>query len=147
MTLIRPVVFCGSKTWALTKKDVLQINTWGRKVLRRIFGPVNDSGVWRIRTNKNLADLYQEKDLTTLIRIQRIKWLGHVQRMEEGREPKQALDGRPGGRRSKGRPHSRWFDGVKNDLRKMGVRGWRRSAENRTIWRDICTDARVLQGQ
>ena len=45
------------------------------------------------------------------------------------------MDGRPGGRRSKGRPHSRWFDGVENNLRKMGVRGWRRSAENR---RDIC---------
>ena len=74
--------------------------------MRRIFGPVNDSGVWRIRTNK-LADLYQETDLTTLIRIQRIKWLCHVRRMEEGREPKRALDGRPGGRRSKGRPHSR----------------------------------------
>ena len=75
--------------------------------------------------------------------IQCIKWLGHVQRMKEGRESKRALDGRPGGRRSKGRPHSRWFDGVENDLRKMGVRGWRRSAENR---RDICKEARVLQG-
>ena len=59
--------------------------------------------------------------------------------------PKRALDGRPGGR-SKGRPHFRWFDGVENDLRKMRVRGWRRSAENRTIWRDICKEARVLQG-
>ena len=38
--------------------------------------------------------------------IQCIKWLGHVQRMKEGRESKRALDGRPGGRRSKGRPHS-----------------------------------------
>ena len=40
--------------------------------------------------------------------------------MEEGREPKRALDGRPGGRRGKGRSHSRWLDGVENDLRKIG---------------------------
>ena len=92
-----------------------------------------------------MQNLYQETDLTTLIRIQWIKWLGHVQRIEEGRQPKRALDGRPGGRKSKGRPHSRWFDGVENDLRKMGVRGWR-TAEKRTIWRDICKEARVLQG-
>ena len=69
-----------------TKKDGLQINTWERKVLRRIFGPVTDNGVWRIRTNKE-PDLYQETDLITLIRIQHIKRLGHVQRMEKGREP------------------------------------------------------------
>ena len=144
-TPIRPVVLYGSETWALTSKDSLQINTWERKVLRWIFGSVNDSGVRRIRTNKELADLYQETNLTTLIRIQYIKWLCHVQMMEEGREPKQALDGRPGGWRGKGPPHSRWLDGVENDLRKMGVRGRRRCAENRNIWEDICKEARVLQ--
>ena len=87
-TLIRPVLLYGSDTLALTTKDALQINTWERKVLKRIFGPVNESGVWRTRTNKELSDLWQETDLTALIKIQRIKWLGHVQWMEEGREPK-----------------------------------------------------------
>ncbi|KAJ4439461.1 hypothetical protein ANN_07585 [Periplaneta americana] len=39
-------VMYGSETWTLTKTktDKRQINTWGREVLRRIFGPVNDIG-------------------------------------------------------------------------------------------------------
>jgi ribonuclease HII len=43
-TIIRHIVTYGSKTWTLTKKDESQINTWERKVLRRIFGPVKTEG-------------------------------------------------------------------------------------------------------
>jgi hypothetical protein len=49
-----------------------------RKVLRRIFGPVNDRGMWRMRLNKELADLYEEMDLATVIKTLRLRWLRHV---------------------------------------------------------------------
>ena len=32
--------------------------------------------------------------------------------MSDDRFPKKALNGKPGGRRNKGRPHARWNDGV-----------------------------------
>jgi hypothetical protein len=35
-----------AKTWVLTNADENALNIWGRK----IFGPVQDAGVWRIRT-------------------------------------------------------------------------------------------------
>jgi hypothetical protein len=54
-TVIRTVITYGSDTWTLTKTDESQI--WERKVLRRIFGLVNDRGMWRIESNKELADL------------------------------------------------------------------------------------------
>jgi hypothetical protein len=41
----------------LLLKNESQINTWERKVLRRIFGPVNGRGIWRIRSNKELVNL------------------------------------------------------------------------------------------
>jgi hypothetical protein len=59
-------------------------------VLRRLFGPVNDRGMWRIRSNKEFEVLYQEIDLATVIKILRLRWLGHVCRMEEHRDPKKA---------------------------------------------------------
>jgi hypothetical protein len=68
-TIIRPVVTYGSKTWTVTKKDERQINIWERKVLRRISEPVNDRGIQRIRSNKELADLYEEIDLATVILV------------------------------------------------------------------------------
>ena len=70
--IIRPSVLYGSETWSLTKRDEQRINMWEREVLRRIFGLVNDRGEWRLRTNKEIYDL------VTVIKVQKLKWLGHV---------------------------------------------------------------------
>jgi hypothetical protein len=83
---------------------------------------VNDRGTWRISSNKELADLYQEIDLATVIKTLRLRWLGHVCRMEEQRDPKKALEGKPRGRRKRGKPRTRWIDNVEGDLRKMGIK-------------------------
>jgi hypothetical protein len=45
--------------------------------------------------------------------------------MEEQRYPKKALEGRPGGRRKRGKPRTQWTDKVEDDLRKMGIKRWR----------------------
>jgi hypothetical protein len=82
-------------------------------------------------------------DLVTIIKTLRLKWLGHVNRMEDHREPKRALQGIPGGGR-RGKPRKRWLDDVEDDLRKMEVK-WRKKAMDRTEWRKICEAAKVLQ--
>jgi hypothetical protein len=74
-TVIRPVVTCGSETWCLTADDDRSLRTWERKVLRKIFGPVYDNGIWRIRTNKELMALYQELDTVAEIKKARLRWL------------------------------------------------------------------------
>jgi hypothetical protein len=130
---------------AKPKKDESQINIWERKVLRRIFGPVDDRGIWRIRSNKELADLYEEIDLTTVIKTCRLRWLGHVCRMKEQRDPKKVLEGKPEGRRKRGKPCARWIDKVEVDLRKMGIKIWRLKTSDRREWRGMCEVAGVLQ--
>jgi hypothetical protein len=47
-TLVRPVVTYGSETWALNARDENALRSFERKILRRIFGPVQDSSGWRI---------------------------------------------------------------------------------------------------
>jgi hypothetical protein len=91
-----------------------------------IFGPVNKRNVWRIRINQELRCMYQDLDLVTT-RKSRLKWLGHVHRMNSKRGPKIALEGNPGGRR-KGRPRKRWFDNVQDDMIKMRVKRGRTKA-------------------
>jgi len=66
------------------------------------------------------------------IKIRRLGWVGQIIRMEEERIPKKVLIGNFYTTRPVGRPRTRWADVVQRDaLQLLGIRGWRRRAENR----------------
>ena len=64
-----------------------------RKVYRGILGPVydNEKEKWRILTNKEIYAVVKKPTITETIRLHRLHWFGHVQRMEEIRIPKKVL--------------------------------------------------------
>ena len=62
-------------------KMTIKLGIFERKILRKIYGPVNENGEWRIRNNKELYELYKSSDIITDIKIARLRWVGHVQRM------------------------------------------------------------------
>jgi hypothetical protein len=62
-TIIRPVVMQGLEVWTLSKSDENSSEMWERKILRRIFGPVKENGVWMIRTNQDLMNLCREPNI------------------------------------------------------------------------------------
>jgi len=79
-----------SETWILTKRDRKQINIIERKVYRRILGPVYDNKKenWKILANKEIYAMVKKPTITETIRLNRLRWFGHEQRMEENRIPK-----------------------------------------------------------
>jgi hypothetical protein len=83
----------GSETWVMTKKIENIINSYERKILRRILGPINDNGTWRIRYSKEMYTLYGDTELSTVIKLGRLQWAGHVQRMESQRVPRMVMAG------------------------------------------------------
>jgi hypothetical protein len=50
-TVVRTVVMYGLAVWTLSRGDENMLRTWKRKILRRVFAPVKENGVWRIGTN------------------------------------------------------------------------------------------------
>ena len=46
------------------------------------------------------------------IKTKQLQWYGHVQRMEEGRLPKEVTKWSPPGRRKRGRPKLTWAEGI-----------------------------------
>jgi hypothetical protein len=57
------------------------------RVLRRIFGPKRDeeTGGWRKLHNEQLHNLYSSPRIIRIIKSRRMRWAGHVARMEEKR--------------------------------------------------------------
>jgi hypothetical protein len=49
------------------------------EVLRKIFGPTNENGIWRIKTNQELDKIIKHKIIINFIRAQRLGWLGHIE--------------------------------------------------------------------
>jgi len=76
-----------------------------RKILRKIYGRIQEGDIWRIRNNEELNRSINGEDIVTFIKAQRIRWLGHMKRMEEGAMPRKMKEGRLFvGRRRNGRP-------------------------------------------
>ena len=70
----------------------------------------------------------------------------HIIRMPEKNPVKKLSLLRPEGSRRAGRSKLRWLDGVEEDLRTLGIRGWRRSALDRDRWKEVMTAARAQNG-
>jgi hypothetical protein len=91
--------------------------------------------------------LYNEPNIVEDIKIRRLGWAGHIIKMEEERIPKKVLNGNFRTTRPVGKPRARWADVVQRDaLRLLGIRGWRRRAENRDEWRRLMREAKSRKG-
>ena len=54
-------------------------------------------------------------------KYRRLRWAGHIARMEEGRSAFKILTGKPTGNRPSGRPRRRWEDDIRIDLEEIGI--------------------------
>ena len=140
-TLILPVLLYGAETWVLTTADEALLGVFERKILRRIYGPICVNNEYRRRMNQELYELYSDMDIVRRIRIQRLRWLGHVGRMNQDAPARKAFDNEYEGTRRQGRPRLRWKDQVQEDLKVLGVSNWRRHAQDRSAWKSTLRQA------
>ena len=56
-----------------------------------------------------------------MIKFRRLRWAGHVTRMEEGRSALKILTGKHIGRRRLERPRHRWEDNIRIYLKEIGI--------------------------
>jgi hypothetical protein len=67
--------------------------------------------------------------------------------MEEEIIPQKVIDGKFHKRRPVGKPRTRWKDVVRRDTSEfLGIRGWRRRAEDGGEWRRLLKEARTQKG-
>jgi hypothetical protein len=122
----------------------LQLNVFERKVYRRILGPVydNEKENWRILINKEIYASVKKPTIMETIRLNRLRWFGHVQRMEENIILKRVLYMNLGRTRLRGRPRNRWQDEVREGGRIVGGEGWQEKVHDREEWKKFLRMAR-----
>jgi len=85
--------------------------------------------------------LCKDVHIVTFIELQRLRYL---QRMGDARNGKKIYQANLHYKRHKGRPKSRWRDGVKTDIPKMGVVNCRKVEQDRERCRRATGDRLML---
>jgi len=106
--------------WTKANEEKLE-----RQILRKIFGSHHNPTInrYRIRTNPEVQEIYNDSDIVQEIKSQRLRWAGHVYRLDDERQKFQQEKDHC--------PRMRWRDNIKSDLQKMNILFEHRLMENR----------------
>ena len=128
----------GSEAWTTYTKHERKLKGFHLRSLRRILG-IN----WSDRVpNAQVLERAGLSTMYTLLRKRRLRWLGHVRRMEDGRISKDILSGELASGKKicwpQGRcPQLRYKDVCKRDLKALDIdtNSWEDTSADRSRWR------------
>jgi len=120
--LLESVCSLCAETWSLKAKMVAKLNSTEMDFWRR---SARLSRKDKIRNTIIKQKMNVTRSLLDDIDTKQLKWYGHVQRMEGGRLPKQAMKWNPPGRRKRGRPKLTWAEGIRGLMGGKGTSGRR----------------------
>ena len=126
---VRPVLLYGSETWPVKEEDLVRLRRTEMPMLRWM-----SHATFKDRIPSN--DLLTKFDLLPVRRIvqcNRLRWFGHVVRMDNDNWVKKCMMLEVYGRRDPGRPKKTWEQVIASDLRELGVT--RSLAQDRLNWR------------
>jgi len=106
-SIVLAILLHCAETWAITDANRKRLEAFHHNCLRKLL---------------NL--------LEATVRKRRLRWFGHVKRMEDSRTAKQALNWFPDEKRKRGRLHVTWRDTFWRDIECMDM-----------TWEDVCLKA------
>jgi hypothetical protein len=135
MTVL-PTLLYGSESWPITASQLRRLQSFVMRCLRYILGI-------RFAThgnvpNKTIRRRCKVLSIADLLRTNRLRWLGHLARMDKCRLPVKALFSRLSGSRPEGGQLSSWRKLVINDLVVIHqTNTWFDLTRDRNEWRRI----------
>ena len=80
------------------------------------------------------------------VRISRLNWIGHVNRMDIKRKVSQVFHNNPQGSRLRERPKSRCWKCVQTDSNRFKIKNWKVRSKSRADWEKAIKEAKVRVG-
>jgi hypothetical protein len=130
-TCVRSAMLYASETWPMTAPQEQRFERTEMRMVRWM------SGVSLIerKTSVELRDMMGIEAVSSVVRRNRLRWLGHVLRKDEDDWVRKTMDLDVQGTRRIGRPRTSWDDVVKRDMLLSGLR--REDAVDRARWRSL----------
>ena len=113
-----PILTYGIEACTLTKRDASRLQASEMKFLR---STIQKTKMDKLKNEEVRKQAGIKTSLLDRISTSRLRWYGHVMRMEPARSAKINLERQVDGKRPVGRPRTRWMDMIKVDL---ATRGW-----------------------
>ena len=118
LTLVRPVALYGAETWPLLPSHEHLVDVADMRWLRIIAS----ISLWEENTNEEVRRRVGcPVSMSEACRQQRLRYYGHLSRMEAGRAPLTALHKAAPGPRRQGRPTTTWLDLLHADAATRGL--------------------------
>ena len=140
-TVIKPECLYAAETLVLNRKtDLDQIQKRERKIVRKILGPLkNEQHTFKLRSNKEVEEY---TDIHSDIKKRRLKFYGHIKRMNPSRLTKQIVEFYES--RSKAKVETiKWIAAIKDDVKAAGIT--QTDISDRKIYRQKIFDWKVGQ--
>ena len=97
--------------------------------------------------SEELHSLYGSSNIVRVIKSRRLRWAGHVARVEEVGSAFKILTGKPTGKRPFGRSRLRWEDNIRMNHKEIDIstKNWIVWVQDRDYWRAIVNEALNLR--
>ena len=129
--LIYPIATYACSTWTLTKKDTNKLRVFENNCLRKILGI---KLIDRVSIQKLHEKVGSSPVIVNHVKKQRLKWYGHIMRMEENSLVRRIVKSDFNKKRKRGRPPKRWIDQLKEDTG-LPTATLETLATDRVVWR------------
>ena len=105
-TVVRPAMLCGAETWVTTQRHKARVEVNEMRMLRLMCRVTRKN---KIR-NEHIRGTTKVAQASEKITERRLKWYGHVMRMEEEHVERRVLTKEIPGKVKRGKPKTRWKD-------------------------------------
>ena len=127
---VRSVILYGSETWAVKVDQVRKLERVEMRMVRWMYGV----SLKERRSSEDLRAGMGIEGILMVLRRNRLRWFGHVERKEDENWVKKCRTLEVEGKRRRGRPEKTWDEVVKEDMTAWGLS--REMAQDRGRWRE-----------